>query len=101
MPDSVTQWLEQLGMGQYAEAFAENAVGLEHLPSLDHETLKEIGVRAVGHRMTILTAALNLVALPISETHSYPKVSPFTLMEPPMFALMEPPKSTISGFQTG
>ena len=59
MSNSVTKWLEQLGLGQYAEAFEENAIGLEHLAELDHETLKEIGVRAVGHRMTILKAAAN------------------------------------------
>ena len=57
MSRSVTQWLEQLGLGQYAKAFEENAIAPEHLAELDHETLKEIGVRAVGHRMTILKAA--------------------------------------------
>lgn len=59
MFNPVTQWLEQLGLGQYVEAFEENAIGLEHLAELDHDTLKEIGVRAVGHRMTILKAAAN------------------------------------------
>jgi class 3 adenylate cyclase len=57
MSNRVAKWLEQLGLGQYAEAFEENAIGLEHLPDLDHETLKELGIRAVGHRMTILKAA--------------------------------------------
>ena len=46
MSDRVTQWLEQLGLGQYAEAFEENAIEAEHLEELDHETLKEIGVRS-------------------------------------------------------
>ena len=57
MSNTVTQWLEQLGLGQYAEAFEENAIGPEHRAELDHDTLKEIGVRAVGHRMSILKAA--------------------------------------------
>lgn len=60
MSSGVAKWLEQLGLGQYAESFEENAIGLEHLPDLDHETLKEIGIRAVGHRMSILKAAANL-----------------------------------------
>lgn len=60
MSDGVTQWLEQLGLGEYAEAFEENAIELEHLGELDHDTLKEIGVRAVGHRMTILKAVGDL-----------------------------------------
>jgi hypothetical protein len=57
MLDSVTRWLVQLGLGQYAEAFEKNAVELTHLPNLDHEFLRAIGVRATGYRMTILEAA--------------------------------------------
>lgn len=60
MPVVITQWLEQLGLGKYAEAFDENAIGPEHLQDLDHDTLKEIGVHAVGHRLTILKAAAAL-----------------------------------------
>ena len=60
MVDSVTDWLEQLGLGQYAEAFVENAIEWTHLPDLNHETLQAVGVKAVGHRMTILTAVASL-----------------------------------------
>jgi len=67
MSGSVTRWLEQLGLGQYAGAFEENAIELEHLPDLNHDTLKEIGIRAVGHRMTVLKAAVNLNAAPEPE----------------------------------
>jgi class 3 adenylate cyclase len=72
MPESVTQWLEQLGLGQYAEGFEENAIGLEHLPDLDHETLKEIGVPIVGHRMTLLKAAAKLEAPPVERRQDGP-----------------------------
>ena len=57
MSDKVARWLEELGLGQYAVTFEENAIGLEHLPDLDHEILKEIGIRAAGHRITLLKAA--------------------------------------------
>ncbi len=57
MSDKVARWLEELGLGQYAVTFEENAIGLEHLPDLDHEILKEIGIRAAGHRTTLLKAA--------------------------------------------
>ena len=57
MSDGIVQWLEGLGLGQYASDFEENAIGLEHLPDLDHDILKDIGVRAAGHRITILKAA--------------------------------------------
>ena len=60
MADRVSNWLAQLGLGQYAEAFVENAIEWGHLPGLDHETLQAVGVRAVGHRMTILTAVASL-----------------------------------------
>jgi class 3 adenylate cyclase/predicted ATPase len=53
----VGQWLGSLGLGQYADAFEENAIGWSLLPKLDHELLKEIGVTVVGHRMQILEAA--------------------------------------------
>ncbi len=62
MPDSVTQWLKQLGLEEYAEAFDKNAVDWKTLPELDHELLKEIGVNAVGHRVAILKAIESLNA---------------------------------------
>lgn len=62
MSHSISQWLDQLGLQQYAEAFEENAIGVEHLPDLNHEILKDIGVRAAGHRITILKAAVNAEA---------------------------------------
>ncbi len=49
MASRVTDWLEQLGLGQYAEPFVHNAITWEHLPDLDHETLLAVGVKAVGH----------------------------------------------------
>ncbi len=60
MSDKVTIWLEQLGLGQYAEAFRENAIEWGHLPDLEHESLRALGVEALGHRMTILKAAARL-----------------------------------------
>jgi class 3 adenylate cyclase/tetratricopeptide (TPR) repeat protein len=60
MANIVTNWLEQIGLGQHAEAFFENAIAWEHLPELDHEMLLAIGVKAVGHRITILKAVEGL-----------------------------------------
>jgi len=58
MPMSkIRQWLQELGLGQYADAFEENAIELAHLPDLDTDALKELGVTAMGHRMTFLKAA--------------------------------------------
>jgi len=56
MSDRVKQWLKQLDLGQYANAFAENAIDWDLVPELDQVTLKDIGVVAAGHRLKILKA---------------------------------------------
>jgi class 3 adenylate cyclase len=57
---SVRDWLHELGLGQYADAFDENAIEAAQLPDLDHQVLQAMGVNAAGHRMKILKAALDL-----------------------------------------
>ena len=46
----IVVWLRSLGLGKYEAAFRENEIDETVLPSLTHETLKELGVTAVGHR---------------------------------------------------
>jgi SAM domain (Sterile alpha motif) len=52
----VVVWLRSLGLGKYEAAFRENEIDETVLPSLTHETLKELGVTAVGHRLKLLDA---------------------------------------------
>ncbi len=52
----VVVWLRGLGLGKYEAAFRENEIDETVLPSLTHETLKELGVTAVGHRLKLLDA---------------------------------------------
>jgi class 3 adenylate cyclase/predicted ATPase len=49
-------WLRSLGLERYEAAFRENEIDETVLPSLTHETLKELGVTAVGHRLKLLDA---------------------------------------------
>jgi class 3 adenylate cyclase len=49
-------WLRSLGLDRYEAAFRENEIDETVLPSLTHETLKELGVSAVGHRLKLLDA---------------------------------------------
>ena len=49
-------WLQSLGLEKYEAAFRENEIDEAVLPSLTHETLKELGVTAVGHRLKLLDA---------------------------------------------
>jgi len=56
MSDKVSEWLDGLGLGQYAATFTRNAIDWELLPDLDQDALKDIGVDALGHRLRILKA---------------------------------------------
>ena len=49
----VSDWLEKLGLGQYAERFAENGISISALPHLSDQDLKDIGV-LLGHRRIML-----------------------------------------------
>ena len=52
MAESIAQWLDKLGLGQYAQAFADNGVELDHLPHL--KEVAQIGAaigREFSHRL--------------------------------------------------
>ena len=51
----VSDWLEKLGLGQYAQRFAENDISFAVLPDLTDQDLKEIGV-SLGHRRQLMRA---------------------------------------------
>jgi class 3 adenylate cyclase len=55
----VADWLEKLGLGQYAQRFAENDISFSVLPDLTDQHLKEIGV-SLGHRLQLLRAIAEL-----------------------------------------
>jgi class 3 adenylate cyclase len=53
-------WLEKLGLGQYAQRFAENDINFVILPDLTDQDLEEIGVPSLGHRRQLLRAITEL-----------------------------------------
>ena len=55
----VSEWLEKLGLGQYAQRFAENDISFSVLPDLTDQHLKEIGV-PLGHLLQLLRAIAEL-----------------------------------------
>jgi class 3 adenylate cyclase len=59
----IADWLEKLGLGQYAQRFAENDVSLAVLPDLTDQDLKELGV-SLGHRRQLLRAIAELDNVP-------------------------------------
>ena len=52
----IADWLKQLGLGQYAQCFAENDITFAILPDLTDQDLKELGVASLGHRRQLLRA---------------------------------------------
>ena len=46
MARDISEWLEQLGLGEYAEAFAKNRIKFDHLADLSEDDLRELGVAA-------------------------------------------------------
>jgi class 3 adenylate cyclase len=52
----ISDWLGQLGLGQYAPRFAENDINFAILPDLTDQDLKELGVSSLGHRRQLLRA---------------------------------------------
>ena len=51
----ISDWLEKLGLGQYARTFAENEIDVSVLPHLTDQDLKDMGV-PLGPRRKILAA---------------------------------------------
>ncbi|HXW31262.1 MAG TPA: adenylate/guanylate cyclase domain-containing protein, partial [Xanthobacteraceae bacterium] len=49
----IADWLEKLGLGQYAQTFAENEIDVSVLPHLTDQDLKDIGI-PLGPRRKIL-----------------------------------------------
>ena len=52
-------WLESLGLGEYADAFAEHAVDFRVLGALTEDDLKELGLK-LGHRRILQQAVAEL-----------------------------------------
>jgi hypothetical protein len=74
----VVVWLRSMGLGKYEAAFRENEIDETVLPDLTHETLKELGVTAVGHRLKLLGAIAALRADAGAKAHAADAVAPST-----------------------
>ncbi len=55
MADEIQTWLEQHGLGNYTEVFAENDIDSRALPHLSEGDLRELGL-SMGHRKIFLAA---------------------------------------------
>src|SRR5215471_19070895 len=55
----IADWLEKLGMSEYAQRFAENRIDFSVLPELTDQHLKDLGI-ALGDRLKMLRAIREL-----------------------------------------
>jgi class 3 adenylate cyclase/tetratricopeptide (TPR) repeat protein len=55
-PSEIDVWLEEVGLGRYASAFAENDIDLSLLPNLTDVDLRGLGIGSLGHRKRLLAA---------------------------------------------
>ena len=70
---SIAEWLEELGLGHYAQRFAENGVDFSVLRHLTDQDLKDVGV-LLGHRRKMLAAIAELAgAVPAPAAAIEPK----------------------------
>lgn len=76
----IADWLHRLGLGQYEQAFRDNAVDAEILPRLTAEDLRELGVTAIGHRRKLLDA---IAALPIEPVPQQAAAASPAVVSPP------------------
>jgi class 3 adenylate cyclase len=53
---NVRSWLNEHGMGEHAEAFAENGVDAALLPELSNDDLKDLGIHRLADRKRLLKA---------------------------------------------
>ncbi|UPX14960.1 uncharacterized protein EKO05_0005429 [Ascochyta rabiei] len=58
--EQVADYISDLGLDQYADAFVDEGITGDVLAALQHAELKEMGVGSVGHRLTILKAVYEI-----------------------------------------
>ena len=63
--NTVRDWLDSMGLGQYADAFEANDIDMDLLARIDDQLLKDIGVSSAGHRLRLRDAIVKLAAKPI------------------------------------
>jgi SAM domain (Sterile alpha motif) len=62
----IADWLDDLGVRQYAQRFAENEIDVSVLRYLTDQDLKDIGI-PLGHRRKMLAAIAELTGMSSSK----------------------------------
>ena len=85
----IADWLDKLGMSEYAQRFAENDVDISVLPHLSDQDLKELGV-SLGHRRKMLAAIAKS-----DDTSAAPEPVPASASQAPAVAAAPPIPDTV------
>ena len=67
----IADWLEKLGMSEYAQRFAENDIDVEVLRELTDKDFDRLGV-SIGHRRKIMRAIREFAVSPLSAVTELP-----------------------------
>jgi class 3 adenylate cyclase/predicted ATPase len=86
----IADWLNKLGMSEYAQRFAENDIDFAILGDLTDQDLEKIGVASLGHRRKLLRAIAELNGRPAGTSSSLP---PLGVTPAPTPASAPPPIS--------
>ena len=77
----IVEWLQKLGLGQYAHRFAENDITFAILLDLTDQDLEKIGVASLGHRRQLLRAIGELKSAPEPCTMAAAPIAPHDAAE--------------------
>ena len=91
------EWLDGLGLGEYAPRFAENDIDFTILSDLTDQDLEKIGIASLGHRRKLLRAIAALDGAP-GATAAAPEPPPVMPAVPIAAAAAKP---TVSAASTG
>ncbi|MBS0155577.1 MAG: AAA family ATPase [Nitrospira sp.] len=84
MNDSVSAWLENLGLERYREVFEQNAITWDVLPELNDADLISLGV-LLGHRKKLLRAIAQLSQSSGPDRANPATIPASTVLTPPAF----------------
>ena len=93
----IADWLQKLGLGQYAQRFAKNDITFAILPHLTDQDFKELGIASLGHRrQRYCSQSPNSVKL--IKARLYPS---FLLLNLPPYTRRKLPNDAISPLFSG
>jgi hypothetical protein len=93
--EQIADWLEKLGMSEYAQRFVENRIDLSVLPELTDQDLKDLGV-VLGYCRKILRAISDLGSAPHAAPSVVPASGPTSAAPPSIAAVGETAAAPVS-----